>query len=420
MKGAIEKIKETGKEISSQQPKRKKGVVNRLAKTIKEIIAVLFWLYVLVKLFIFDIDILLVGKFLPEYKWLLNLKFFIWIGVVAILWLITRNKDLLSWSLYIFFYPAIVLFWKIPFFVFKQRSWIFAFAFINSVISFFKSIKYNFITAAIFLVSLAVIFSFSNAKLLWPATVTLLVLLLITYIHRFILVFKPSSIFQAHRKIFSGIRKHGKPSFALDESIKNLPVEGLDQKQLEKWTTSLQISVLFNRICFFTAKKLRDYQNSGLNALSCVLTILQLIILTIFSFAVINYGLYKIDSNFFDLSTTPTFFTFFYYSFNNLLFNSIQEVVPIMLIPQTISMVESFFALFLVVIFASLLFSVRSQRHSEELNEVIKGIEREGISMESFIRDEYKINNIDDAMAELEKLKAGLIEFIYKISKSVR
>jgi len=89
-------------------------------------------------------------------------------------------------------------------------------------------------------------------------------------------------------------------------------------------------------------------------------------------------------------------------------------------ISQTASMIESFFALFLVVIFVSLLLSVRSQRHAEELNEVIKGIEGQGKDMEGFIKDEYKINSIDDAMAELEKLKAGMAKFIYKITESIQ
>jgi len=420
MQKEIIQITEASKEIGSQKPKQEKGPVNYFVNAVRETLAVLFWAYVLIKLFVFDIDIFLMNRFLPRYVWLLNLKFFILIGGIALIWLVTKNKYILAWSLYVFFYPVIILLWKIPFFIFKQRSWILAFAFINSIISFFKSIKYNFIISAFFLASLAVIFSFSNEKLLWFAAAVIFGVLLTTYVNRFILVFKPSSIFQVHIKIFSGIRKHGSSYFTLDESIKNLPLEKLDQKQMEKWTTNLQMSVLFNRVCLFAAKKLRDYQNSGVNFISYVLTILMLIVLTIFSFATINYALFKIDAGLFSYPVVPSFFTFFYYSFNSLLFNSIQEITPAMPISQIVSMMESFFALFLVVIFVSLLLSVRSQRQAEELNEVIKGIGGQGKDMEGFIRDEYKINNIDDAMAELEKLKAGMAKFIYKITEIIQ
>ncbi|KKT64993.1 MAG: hypothetical protein UW60_C0048G0002 [Candidatus Woesebacteria bacterium GW2011_GWA2_44_33] len=420
MERGIIQITEIKQEVVPQQPKKEKGAMGHFLDVIREAIAAMFWVYVFLKLFIFDIDIFLANRFFPNYVWLLNFKFFILIGTVAVIWLITKNKHILFWLFYIFFYPAIILLWKLPFFVFKQKSWIFAFAVINAVISFFKSIKYNFITGAFFLVSLAIIFGFSNEKILWPAILLLFVILSTIYIYRFILVFKPSSIFQVHIKIFSGIRKHGISSFALDESIKNLPVQSLDQKQLEKWTSNLQTSVLFNRVCLFVSRKLRDYQNSGLNIVSYVLTILLLIVLTVFSFAVINFGLYKINGNFFSLSAASTFFTFFYYSFNNLLFNSIKEIVPTMPISQTVSMLESFFALFVVVIFVALLLSVRSQRYAEELNEVIKGIKEQGTEMEGFIKDEYKINSIEDAMAELEKLKAGTAKFLYKITESIK
>jgi hypothetical protein len=387
MEEEIIKVTEVSKEIVPQKPKQKKRVVGRFLAIIREIVAILFWTYVLIKLFVFDIDIFLINKLFHNYAWLLNFKFFILIGTIAVIWLVTKNKHILLWSLYIFFYPAIIFFWRIPFFVFKQNSWVFAFVAINAVISFFKSIKYNFIEAALFLVSLAIVFGFSSEILLWTAISTLFTIVLIICIQRLILVFKPSNMLKIFSEIWK-IKQLNISSFALDESIKNLPVTTLDQKQLEKWTTSLQTSVLFNRVCLFVAKKLRDYQDSGLNFVSYILTILLLIILTIFSFAVINLGLFKINADLFSFSATPSFFTFFYYSFNNLLFNSIQELTPVMPISQATSMIESFFALFLFAIFVSLLLSVRSQRQAEELNEVIRGIEARGIEIESFIRDD--------------------------------
>ena len=53
-------------------------------KVLREILAVSFWFYVFVKLFIFDFDVYLATTFLPEYAWLLDLKFFILIGLIAI------------------------------------------------------------------------------------------------------------------------------------------------------------------------------------------------------------------------------------------------------------------------------------------------------------------------------------------------
>lgn len=411
-----------GKQIAAQQPTRESRIMGRFLAFIREIIAALFWVYVVAKLFIFDIDIFLLGTFSPNYAWILNYKFFILIGIVATVWLVTKNRHVLLWTLSIFFYPAIVLLWKIPVFVFKQKSWILAFALFDAVISFFRSIKFSFITTSFFLVSLAIIFGFSNEIFFWISIAAVIVILSAVYIHRFALVFKRCGVYQVYNKMFSRIGEFlsSSPAYALDESMTNLPVESLDEKQLQKWTTNVQTLVLFNRICLFVARKLKTYQGSGLNIVSSVLIILALIALTILSFAAVNFGLYKINQQFFAFSAVPTFFTFFYYSFNNLLFNPIQDIVPSLAISQTISMIESTFALFLVAIFVSLVFSVRSQRHIDELNEVMKSLEEQGTKMEGYIREEYKLNNIDDAMASLQKLKSVMTDVLYKITESTK
>ena len=51
---------------------------------------------------------------------------------------------------------------------------------------------------------------------------------------------------------------------------------------------------------------------------------------------------------------------------------------------------------------------------------MIAGIEAQGADMEGFIKDEYRINSIEDAMAELDKLKAGMAKFLYKITESIK
>jgi hypothetical protein len=403
--------------IKKQKPKTWSSVVNFI---IREIVSVLFWLYTISKIFVFDFDIFIINKYISNYAWLIKFKFFILIGVIATVWLLTKNKKILPWVLYVLLYPFILIFWRIPFFIFKQKSWILVFAVVNSVISLFRSIKYKFITSTVFLICTAIIFGFSNIVALWVAIITLLLLLFVIYINSLFVVIKPSSVFQVHKKLFPEIRKRGKNFFTLDETVKNITVENMDKGQLEKWTTTLQSSVLFNRVCLFSAKKLKDYQNSGLGVLSYVFSILSLIILTVFSFAVINYGIYKIDNSYFEFFKIPSFFTFVYFSFGNLVFNTIKELSPSMPISQALSMIESFFALFIGAILVSLFFSFKSQRYANELNEVIKSIEDQGSSMEGYIKDEYKFNNIYDAISELEKLKSGLVSFIYKITESLK
>ena len=331
----------------------------------------------------------------------------------------TKNKNILLWSLFIVFYPVIIFFWRIPVFIFKAKSWNLAIAFIDSIISFYKSFKVTFITASFFLVSSAVILWFYNTLFLWLGIVVLAAILLLVYLQRIAQMLRPSSIYQVYNNIFSAAGKNLRSNRTEkeDEDITALSVENMDETRLKKWVTNVEQLVLFNRICIFAARKLKSYQDSGFNVVSSIFIILLLVLYTVFTFALINFGLFKINPYYYEFSNMPSFFTFFYYSFNVLLFNQIQELISITAVSQIASMVESFYALFLVAIFISLVFSVRSQRVTDDLNAVIKQLMEQGVQIEGFIRDKYKLNSIEDAMEALRTLKSLIIDTLYSLTE---
>ena len=83
-------------------------------------------------------------------------------------------------------------------------------------------------------------------------------------------------------------------------------------------------------------------------------------------------------------------------------------------------MLQKFFALFLIAMFISLLVTVRSERYAEEIDRVANIVEGEGREIESFIRDEYRLDSIDQAISELERLQAGLIKILIWFTQNLR
>ncbi len=388
----------------------------KISSILIEIIAPLVWVYIFVKLFIYDFDSWFFRILFPQYWRILEVKFILLLLFLSILWMIFGTKNVLKWFFYILFYPLLLLFIFLPWFIFKQKSWNLGFAVVNATISFFKSLKYSFITTSFFLAALTSILLFNNLNLLWASIIILLVLIVVTFVRKFWFALKPSGIFGIHIKALKGTKKISKGTFTLDTDIRDLPMDSLNPKQLESWTAKLQTAVLFNRICVFLARKLRGYQGSPWQMMPHILTILFLLFFTVVSFTGINYGLYKINPLLFSTTGIPSIFTFFYYSFCNIVFRPINELAAIAPLSQIAFMTEATCALLLVAILVTLLIAVRSERNSAELDETIKAIEKEGEEMELFIKDEYKINTISDALSELEKLKAGFIKFLYKMS----
>lgn len=383
-----------------------------------DLAASLFWVYVITKLFFVDIDVLIAQRLFPDEAWLLQFKFIFFLGVLALLFLpLGLGLGLLVVG-YVLFFPIIIAVWKIPYFVFKRKNWTLAFAIINLVISFFQSLRYRLIVSTCWLVAFVVIFVSDDPYLLWLAGIVLIGCLFTSYAHRLMFVLKPFKPLRVYTKFFSGVR----PAMAgkLDDDVRAVALADLNKTQLQQWKTKLELCVLFNRSCLFVARRLKDYQNSGVHILSAVLITMSLVILTILSFAAVNYAAYKSNPASFETTSSPSFFTFFYYSFNTFLFNSIKEVVPVSWASQSAGMVESVFALFLFALFVSLMLPFRRERYTIELGDTIAAIEAEGKSMEAFIKTEYLVDTVEEALIQLEKLQASMMRLLLMLSEGLK
>jgi hypothetical protein len=350
-------------------------ILSRRQRNVLDVLAVIFWAYAIVKLFIFDFDLYLVHTYAPALLWATQLRFVFVIGAIGLLFLFFKTQTIVASLFYILFYPLIIVFWKIPVFIFKQKSWTLAFALGNSVISFFRNLKQSAIKAALFFISATLIFISTNTYVLAGAGGLILILLALSFLVRFISVFRESNLLFVYMKALNEWREGIAKTKQLDDELKGLPIKELSSDQLKLWSSYLESRVLFNRVCLFLARNLREYQKSRLNVASGVFTTLVLLAMTILTFAIVNLAMFKFDSGLYQVVGEPTFFGFFHYSFKTFLFNSIKEIEAIRPLSQSLAMIENFFALFLGIIFATLLISVRSQRYSDDLEAVSKGVE---------------------------------------------
>ncbi|OGJ59139.1 hypothetical protein A2635_04225 [Candidatus Peribacteria bacterium RIFCSPHIGHO2_01_FULL_51_9] len=395
-------------------PKQKRGV---MYKSSRELLAIVFWAYLFIKVFVFDLDNFFFQLYSPDYQWLLHYKFLAIIGMIVLCLIFFGSRQVILWMLYVICYPFFILPFKFALLILKQQSWPLALAVINSLFSFFKSIKYKFIATSALIVSAVLILVRGEEILLWPSMIAMLLLLTITYARSLFFIFRPAAILEIHSEIVSKLSDIGKKSYSLDEEIKNLPTNQLSEKQVEKYVSSLQMAMLFNRGCYFFSKKLQDYQNSKFHFISYIFNLLVTIIGTITIFSFINYGLYKISSEHF-IATNPTFFNFFYYSFRQFTFGSIPEIANHSTIATIFAIIEGLFALFTVTILVTLLFSLKSERYSTEIKKVADSIKQQGDTLSIFISQEYKMTP-EQALKELERLKAGMLNFIYQLSKNL-
>ena len=179
-----------------------------------------------------DVDIYLLKNYQPELLWVLDYRFFIFLGGTAVMLVLLGTAGFVLWAGYILSYPFILLFWKIPSFIFRLGGWVLALAVTEFVFSFFRSFRYHVIMTALFMIALVVVMSSHDAPLLYAGSAILFALLLVIYLRALFRVFKPTNLFQIHRKIFAALRQVAENSGKLDAGIKDLPVASLSPTQL--------------------------------------------------------------------------------------------------------------------------------------------------------------------------------------------
>ena len=238
---------------------------------------------------------------------------------------------------------------------------------------------------------------------------------MLAYVHRFALCFRPSAIYRMYSKLVAAVRDKGAAAFALDPEIQELPPAVLDPKQLEKRTANLQSLVLFNRLCLLVARGLRDYQSSRIIAVGYAMSLIVLVVLTVLGFAGIHYAIHKIDSAAFAATRPLAFFQFIYYSFNSVIFNAVPEITPVSGLAQGAVMLQQFLSVLVSLVFVTLLFTIRGERHSAELDTVVKNLEAQGVAMEALLKEQFRVT-LPEALAELARAKAALLGVIYWLS----
>lgn len=385
-----------------------------------EILAVFGWCYAVTKVFVFDVDTYILHRFAPFAMWVLDYKLLFILGAFSFFIILGKKNLVIQFVVYLLFYPLILLLWRIPRLIFKQKGWNFSFGFLSAVTTFFVSLEYNSVIAVVFLITTATILVSHSAICLWMATIGMLLVLLVGFCRRFVSIFRPSRAFILFEKIVGWMSKFRSNLCCVEAAMKGVPYESLTHAQAEQWKTKLQTSIILSRFLLFVARKLREYGRSRLTKIASVFISLLMIAQTVAVFTFVNFALWRIDPAMFKTSGKSVgLFDFFYYSFNRIVFCSMGEIIPESHFAKSVYVAEAACALFLVAIFVSLLFSTRAETQAEELSRSIECITSEGRAIEQMVLAEYQFKSVEDALVELKKLKVGMIDLIYKLSDNM-
>ncbi len=231
-------------EDSDQKPRGKSIWV------LLNIVSTIFWSYVFLQVFVIDVDYKTAEYFAPGYVWLLSLKALVPLVSISLSLLFVGKWKTLGYIGYMAFYPLILVLIKLPYFLFKQKSWIIAFSIVNSTIVIINSFVRNIVLFVVYAGSLSIVM-FSKSE---EANILVVVLVLLcicySFIFKFIGVFRTTPVFKFYRRVVELLKVQVDKNFTLSDELK-VPPASLTAENLEKWRNSLYASVLQNRLCLF-------------------------------------------------------------------------------------------------------------------------------------------------------------------------
>jgi hypothetical protein len=385
-----------------------------------DIFAICAWLYAITKLFIFDIDVYLLSTISQKLVWILDYKFFALIGAITASLFVLKKSDILKFALFVIFYPLIVAIFLPPYLIYKTKNWMVLVAVINTIVTFFTNFRLKFSIFSLTFISLAITYASLDWWLLAIAASALVALNLLEYILSILSAFKTSKAIAIYNKIPDLGRRFVKFN-AEAEGIKGIAVSTMDDKQLSMYRTNLQMSLIANRVCLFSATILRDYKRSGFPAISGAIATLSLFLYTVITFAAINAAICKMDIDAFKYEEVgfPSWFTFFHYSFNTMVFASTRELTPVSHMAYAANMVQILLVIVLSIVFVSQVVTTQRQKFTEELDEVIAKIRKSGEEMDEYIFESFGVGTWDDALAEIRKMETSLVELLLYLTRNI-
>jgi hypothetical protein len=356
----------------------------KLARWLREILALLVWGLAVAQLFVVDVGI--ISRAIPLVEPILRYRLLVVLGCLAIPWLILGNRVFLLFFGYIVVYPFVVVLWIIPKFAF--RNWAVAIAFSPAIYSIITTFRVRF---ALFTMALIASFAICLAeeRLVISLCMVLLALYLIVhFISRFRVAFSPSTVFAdvggAVRKVWDktrtarwATRPEGDPN---SEEYR----QQFGQRLLQMYVITTAFS--------FLAARLKEVIESRKLDLYFLGSLVYTFMLTTLVFAIEYFGLERLRPKSFVGIDSPTLLDFIGFSFSTLMTSDISPLRPTNSgIAQLLSYLQLFSSLLIIVLLVFVVLASIRERYRQDLSEVVKEVSAVGDRAAALIQANYAL-----------------------------
>lgn len=361
-------------------------VKHRFVKVLREIIAICLWIFIFIKVIVFDIDIYLFEKFLPSLRWILNYRFFALLVLILVVLIGIDKKPFRKFLGYIISYPFILLFLQIlKLFI---RNWESTIIFAPALYDLVSSFRSKFTVMTIVAFSVMFITLSSSFYLIIPSMI-LLGIYLIMHLYRSLRKAYRSSVFEGLGDLVKKLRI----------SIEGGQHELWKKEKYDPGTKNYEDQCLtfyiLNSVVEIVRKKLLKIAKSRKPDLYLMISWLVTVLLTSLIYSLEYWSLYKIDGLSFMADHTLSFWDFWGFSFGKLTPSSISTIAPVSVAATVLAYSELFCALIILVILVFSVLTAAREKYREDIEYFISEVGNLGKHLQAQFFQLYAIAVVD-------------------------
>ncbi|MFM9553963.1 hypothetical protein ACKI19_16850 [Streptomyces caniscabiei] len=369
------------------------------------VLGFLLWVYVTIKLFVFDVDSYVVNEYAPWAQFAIDYKFFVIGGFFILLLLFSKGRRLAY--LYVIFFPLVVIFWKIPKWLYRFKSWIAVFVVLNAATSFVRHFKFNAVTRFLALLALVLIGVSKNHYVMATSAAYLGVYFVVLMVRTMWFAIKPSHFLTAQQKLVKGLSGGSLTAqlIGVNADLRDDGVQKFNASQLSTFIGNLSNAVLVSKGVYFWAYQLEKYRTSAAALVVSAFSYASLYMQGIVAFTAVNYAILELDPDAFEYASSPSVLQIAYYS---LFTGAGSSLTPISTSATIVKIAINVIGpLFLAALVTQFVISRRQVEQDAAASEAVEGIKKAGAELELKFQEEYDIST-EEAIEWLTQLGESL------------
>lgn len=367
-----------------------------------------FWVYAVTKVFVGDVDRWVVDNVAPSFRWLLDFRLLLLLGLVSVLLVLTpRRSKKWTWiPLYAATFPLVVLLWKIPRYLYRRRNWLLVLGAIHVAVSTVKGLRFGVPVFTALLVGAVLVAADTPAALLWVAFVLLLGSWLASLIRSVVFAFRPSWFVRGQRRILQRFVESDRAwkFFEIDEALRSPEIEVYTREQAGQLMLKACSGLVAYRGGQFWALKLDQYRKSPASMVFSVATICLLFLQALVTFAFVNSALFELRPEQYMAQEMPSAATFLHYSLSSLWVNEISALTASGGIAAAVNVLAGISIAFIVaILLVTFAFGVRQSRDDEVARDEVRYMRQKAESFAERLASEHQ-QSVQDLHRQLDEL----------------